>query len=226
MEKLLTLSFTTSESDSALYFDALEPFCLALSSFENPKNPLLWQFEALLEENDVQVAQFEAILQKIAHQHRRSLPSLEKASLPCKNWTLETYQAFPPLTIAGFFIHGSHTPRHSLKGLIPLQIDAATAFGSGEHATTKGCLILLKDLWEDSSSLHTKEASFLDLGTGSGILAFALAKLSQKPVIALDNDPEAIRVTRENAVINNLSHHIHARVSDGFKERQEEELVL
>ncbi|HQS83938.1 MAG: hypothetical protein B7Y25_03405 [Alphaproteobacteria bacterium 16-39-46] len=214
---LITLSFETTESDSALFLEALDPLCLALSCFENTENPTQWTVEALLEKSENACSLFKEALQSVAQYHKLPIPEVKEASISPKNWVLETYQAFPPLHIGPFFIHGSHTTDPCPKGLIALQINAATAFGSGEHATTKGCLMLLYALWENKSLSALSPLSFLDMGTGSGILAFAMASLFKTPVIALDNDPESVRVTQENAILNKLSDKIETHVSEGFE---------
>lgn len=118
--------------------------------------------------------------------------------IPETNWLEESYRSFPPFSIKDFFIFGSHFEGSPPKGKIPLQIDAATAFGSGEHGTTRGCLEAL---------LHLKESGFkpkhiLDMGAGSGILGIAAYKLWKKPVLAIDIDKEATRVACHHRKIN------------------------
>ena len=92
-------------------------------------------------------------------------------------------------------------------GLLPLRIDAGMAFGTGTHATTRGCLELLATLD------RAETANAVDVGCGSGILAIAMAKLWQRPVIGGDNDAEAVDVARENAALNgvgDLCRFVHA----------------
>ena len=85
---------------------------------------------------------------------------------------------------------------------IPIRIDAGTAFGSGTHPTTQLCLQALER--------HlTSEASLLDLGTGTGILAIAAAKLGARPILALDIDSEAVGVARGNVALNQVGDRIH-----------------
>lgn len=143
-----------------------------------------------------------------------ALPEYPIASspLPQENWLEAVHKNFPPLTIGKFFVYGSHTKEHAPTSLIPLQVDAATAFGSGQHESTEGCLQALSFLSE-----HTTFTSLLDMGCGSGILALAMASLWKASVLACDNDPEAVRVTRENALINKSQHLITAEVSEGFQ---------
>src|SRR5207237_7353285 len=84
--------------------------------------------------------------------------------LPERDWLAENRRAFPPLRIGRFFIHGSHWSGVPPAGAIAIEIDAATAFGTGEHPSTKGCLQALDRL--------ARRGCFrppLDSGTGSGI---------------------------------------------------------
>ncbi len=81
-----------------------------------------------------------------------------------------------------------------------LYVPASMAFGTGEHATTSGCLRMLVD-----SAPRHNSWSFLDVGTGTGILAFAAHRLGANPVAALDSDPTSIQVARDNARLNQIS---------------------
>ena len=144
----------------------------------------------------------------------KPLPDPVVEKVPPTDWLAATYQAFPPLRIGRFFIHGSHIEDGPPPGSIPLCIDAATAFGSGEHPTTEGCLRAL-----DRLSRKRRFHRILDMGCGTGILSFAAARLFNAPVLAADIDPESIRVTRINARINRLSDQITAVVSAGYASR-------
>lgn len=140
-------------------------------------------------------------------------PSLSMGPLPQEDWVASVYRDFPPLSLGRFYIYGSHVKETAPDGLISLQIDAATAFGSGQHESTEGCLKAL--------SLLAERGSFerpLDMGCGSGILALAMASLWQVPVLGCDNDPEAVRVAVENAKLNHLESLLKAKVSEGFAE--------
>jgi Ribosomal protein L11 methylase len=89
------------------------------------------------------------------------------------------------------------------QGLLPVVIDPGAAFGTGAHPTTRLCLELLQEL---------EPASLLDIGCGSGVLAIAAAKLGFSPVVAFDNDPEAIEATLTNTKANGVS--LDARLAD------------
>lgn len=134
---------------------------------------------------------------------------------PNTNWLEQSYQAFPPFTVGPFFIHGSHHTNPAPDGLMPLQIDAATAFGSGEHGTTKGCLQAMLDL----KAAGICPWNILDMGTGSGILAIAAWKLWKTPIAAIDIDPESIIVTQRHAEKNGVKispSSLSLEAGDGF----------
>ncbi len=120
--------------------------------------------------------------------------------IPDKNWLEECYRKFPPFLVENFFVYGSHYDGPKPDEKICLQIDAATAFGSGEHGTTRGCLLALHDLKDDGVCPW----NVLDMGCGSGILAIAAWKLWKTPVLAVDNDAECIRVTLRHADFNGI----------------------
>ena len=139
--------------------------------------------------------------------------------IPETNWLEESYKQFPPFEIEDFFVFGSHYLSKAPKGKIPLQIDAATAFGSGEHGTTRGCLEALLYL----KTLQFKPKSILDMGAGSGILGIAAYKLWRKPVLAVDIDKEATRVACHHRKINDIpsgSHGLTCTTGDGYKARR------
>ncbi len=127
------------------------------------------------------------------------------------NWLEEMWEKFPPQDVGPFFIHSSHFKGDIPTNKIPLILDAATAFGSGEHGTTSGCMLALSDLLDEF-----KWENPLDLGCGSGILAIAACKLNPVKTLAIDNDTEAVRVTMSNAALNNISPLIEARLGEGL----------
>ncbi len=131
------------------------------------------------------------------------------------DWLAASYRQFPPFSVGPFFIHGSHYEENIPAGQMALRIDAATAFGSGEHGTTKGCLQAMLDL----KGRGQCPWNVLDMGTGSGILAIAAWKLWKTPILAIDNDPECIRVTEHHCDLNGVKiggSAISTQTGDGF----------
>ena len=118
--------------------------------------------------------------------------------LPDKDWVAENQRSFRPFAVGPFWVHPSHDAGGRPAVLLPLQIDAGLAFGTGTHATTRGCLEMLATL----DPVET--ISSVDVGCGSGILAIAMAKLWQRPVLGGDNDAEAVAVAAENSGLNGV----------------------
>lgn len=118
--------------------------------------------------------------------------------LPDRDWVAENQRSFRPFAVGPFWVHPSHVADGRPAGLLPLQIDAGLAFGTGTHATTRGCLEMLATL----DPVETVNS--VDVGCGSGILAIAMARLWQRPVLGGDNDAEAVVVAAENAGLNGV----------------------
>lgn len=119
---------------------------------------------------------------------------------PNENWLEKCYREFPPFSIGPFFVHGSHFEGDIPQQQIGLKVDAATAFGSGEHETTRGCMEAMLDL----KGKGVCPWNILDMGTGSGILALAAWKLWKSPILAVDNDEECVIVTNRHAEMNGV----------------------
>jgi ribosomal protein L11 methyltransferase len=140
-------------------------------------------------------------------------PALELAPLPATDWLEAAYAGFPARRVGRFYIHGSHVTAPPPPGARPLHIDAATAFGSGEHATTEGCLLAIDRLGRRRAGLGRA----LDMGTGSAILAIAIARTwPTAKVEAIDIDPESARVAAANARLNRVAGRVRARQGNGF----------
>ena len=117
------------------------------------------------------------------------------------DWVTKSQQGLEPIRAGRFFVH---TPMHYADrpaDTVNLEIDAGLAFGTGQHATTTGCLGALDQL----ESKGCKFTNVADIGTGTGLLAFAaLALWPQARCIATDIDPIAVDVSRDNAAINGV----------------------
>lgn len=195
------------------YMDELSAFleedALSVTWFE--KDPQTWIFQALC--NPDEEASLKNKIEDFLNEKGLKGLSLSCNVLPQKDWVEAVYQVTPPLNLGKFYIYGSHIQKPESNDLIPLLVGAATAFGSGQHESTEGCLKALTLLSNQRSFEHP-----LDMGCGSGILAMAMAKLWNVEVLGCDNDPEAVRVTLENAELNHIGSLIKAKVSEGFDE--------
>lgn len=142
------------------------------------------------------------------------LPACTIELLESANWLKDYVIQFAPVEVEDFLIYGVHEKKAPQTDKLAIRIYAATAFGS-EHQTTKSCLRALSEL-NRKNVPHTR---ILDVGTGSGILSLAAAKLWRETaqITAVDIDEEAVIVTRGNAEDNGLEKFITAGVSNGYQ---------
>ncbi len=134
------------------------------------------------------------------------------APVAADGWLERTRAAFPEQLIGHrFAVRGTHLTGPVPPGRTILVLDAAVAFGSGEHNSTRGCLIALQDV------IRRRPRRILDLGTGSGILALAAAKTLRRPVLATDVEPWSVRVTRDNALRNRVQKLVRPILADGWR---------
>jgi ribosomal protein L11 methyltransferase len=123
--------------------------------------------------------------------------AIKHAVIPGEDWNRTWKAGFKPIDVGERFT--ILPPWEEKKsGRINLVIDPGMAFGTGHHETTRSCLVLMEKL----SRSVSPEARFLDLGTGTGLLAIAAWHLSYKRVVAVDIDPLAIEATRRNIALN------------------------
>jgi ribosomal protein L11 methyltransferase len=159
------------------------------------------------------IAAIDAGLAMIATAHGLPEPDFEIAPLAPADWLAQAYAGFPARRIGRYYVYGSHLPPPS-GGFVPLRIDAATAFGSGEHATTEGCLGAIGERAKRSRPVRRA----LDMGTGSGILAIAIAKSwKAAAVLAVDIDAESARVARANALSNGVGGRVKTAQGNGYR---------
>lgn len=197
-----------SESAAEGFAAALEPFAAAISAFELAPGGA-WRVEAYTASLPEPVGLAAALREAAAG---GPVPPHDVAPLPSVDWLAENRRDFPPLACGRFFIHGSHFEGTVPAGRFGLRIDAATAFGSGEHDTTRLCLMALERLQR-----QRRITAPLDLGCGSGILSLAAALLWRGPVLGSDLDRESVRVARDNARLNRLAGLVRIVEGDGYR---------
>ncbi|KAB1072095.1 50S ribosomal protein L11 methyltransferase [Methylobacterium planeticum] len=120
-----------------------------------------------------------------------------------QDWVRASLEGLKPVRAGRFLVHGAHDREHVRVNDLAIEIEAALAFGTGHHGTTLGCLRALAEVLK-----RGRPARVLDVGTGTGILAFAAARAlrppARAPVIAGDLDPVAVLTARANARLNGL----------------------
>ena len=178
----------------------IEPLAVTINETDEAKK--LWEAVAYFEnESEAQNAK-----------HALELATGIISTLPDTDWVKHSLEGLAPVIAGRFFLHGSHDRAKKRSGGVPLEIDAGTAFGTGHHGTTAGCLLAL-----DSILKRRKPKRILDLGCGTGVLGIAAAQATKRKTLATDIDPEALRVTQLNAALNGVAPLIQGATAPGLK---------
>jgi ribosomal protein L11 methyltransferase len=132
-------------------------------------------------------------------------------TVEAKDWVKATLEQLVPVRAGRFIVHGGHDREKVPANKLGIEIEAALAFGTGHHGTTRGCLLLL-----DQVLKARRPVRVLDLGTGTGVLAIAAAKALRRRVLASDIDPVSVRVARDNARLNGTDDLVQTVRATGF----------
>lgn len=132
-------------------------------------------------------------------------------TVEAKDWVKASLEGLVPVHAGRFVVHGHHDRQHVPPNKQSIEIEAALAFGTGHHGTTRGCLLLL-----DQVLKAHRPARVLDLGSGTGVLAIAAAKALRRNVLATDIDPRSVIVAAENAVLNGVGNLVDSVGATGF----------
>jgi ribosomal protein L11 methyltransferase len=135
-------------------------------------------------------------------------------TLPETNWVAKSLEGLKPVKAGRFNVHGAHDRARVLTNEIGIEIEAGLAFGTGHHGTTTGCLIAI-----DGLAKSRRIPTALDVGTGSGVLAIALAKRAKTRVLASDIDPVAVKVAHDNVRLNGAAARVRTIVATGLGHR-------
>ncbi len=136
----------------------------------------------------------------------------EFAQIAKEDWVMKSLAGLEPVRAGRVLVHGSHDRVRLMPNDIGVEIEAALAFGTGHHGTTLGCLRAL-----DRITKRRRPARVLDVGTGTGVLAIAAAKLLRQPVPCGDIDPVAVETARANAVANGAGPYVRPVVAVGLR---------
>ncbi len=132
-------------------------------------------------------------------------------TVEARDWVKASLEDLIPVPAGRFIVHGQHDRERIAPNKIGIEIEAALAFGTGHHGTTRGCLLLL-----DHVLKNWRPRRVLDLGTGTGVLAIAAARALHEQVLASDIDPPSVQVARDNARLNVAGHLVQAIRATGF----------
>ena len=211
------LFITTDEAGASTALDVLgtafEDEGHAVATTEIDEDAGIWQASVYVEAESPD--EMEAA---ISNHLADVLPGLEVETeeLPEIDWVTHSLEGLKPVRAGRFIVHGSHDKDAVRIGDIGILIDAAQAFGTGHHGTTAGCLEMLDSVIRGWPAANGYPSPILDLGTGSGVLAIAAAKIAPASVLATDIDPIATRVALENMKINKVGNQVRAITAAGF----------
>ena len=137
---------------------------------------------------------------------------ITREQLPDIDWIAKSLEGLAPVRAGRFIVHGGHDRDKVRLGDLGIEIEAGQAFGTGHHGTTAGCLEMIEQVVRRERPMKA-----LDLGTGSAVLAIAVAKLARIPVLATDIDPVATRVAAENVALNGQTRLVTCITATGFR---------
>jgi ribosomal protein L11 methyltransferase len=136
-------------------------------------------------------------------------------TVEAKDWVKATLEELVPVRAGRFIVHGQHDRARVPPNKLGIEIEAALAFGTGHHGTTRGCLLLLDRVLNAFSPRRV-----LDLGTGTGVLAIAAARALHGKVLASDIDPLSVKVAADNARLNGAGNLVETIRASGFSAPQ------
>ena len=205
------LHISLNKVDAQRAYDAFE------AEFEEDGHPLLiLEVDEAADIHEVSVyapgepdqvaARMTAVLDRLA------IPSgIGRETLEDIDWVTKSLEDLKPVRAGRFLVHGAHDRDRLRVGAIGIEIEAGLAFGTGHHGTTAGCLEMLTDVLR-----RERPRNALDLGTGSAVLAIALAKLAGIPVLANATDAVAPKGARANVRPKGVVRLVHAVTAAGF----------
>ena len=186
--------------------ETFDPAETAVAAFEAPDGT--WRLEAYFAHEPDEAAVRELIRPIVGDE--ADAAAFER--LEARDWVKSSLEGLAPVRAGRFLVHGAHDRDAVRPNDLAIEIEAALAFGTGHHGTTRGCLLALA-----AELRRRRPRRVLDVGTGTGILAFAAAKALKRPVVAGDIDPVAIAVARENARRNGVAPYLRFYVAPGVR---------
>jgi len=229
----LTTDAATARKISDALAERFDAEALAASAFEEPDGrwSLALHFGAPPDEASVRAAVAAAAGAAAAQ-------ALAFEALAPTDWVRKSLDGLTPVEAGRFVVHGSHARSRVRGNQIAIEIEAALAFGTGHHGSTRGCLLALDRIVKGRRdrtaapspprpqhqrvharlrrAMRGREISVLDVGTGSGVLAIAAAKALRRPVLASDIDRRAVAIARENARLNRVGGTIEIIHAEGL----------
>ena len=204
------------EAREAIEYGLMEAGALGTETHEGANVIVSGYFDARPEIEIVRTALLDAL--RIYNHGPASLIDLNIREVPDRDWLAEWKKDWQPVEVGRFIIAPPWSEIASASGRIVIRIEPGMAFGTGTHETTRLCLKAIER--------YFRGGSFLDVGTGTGILAIAAAKMFPNArVEAVDTDAEAVEIARENARLNGVGDQIDFRAGSIDEQTQSADLV-
>lgn len=200
--------FQTDEAHCGLLENVFEDVALSVSALAIDRAKTQWTVRLILDGNQREA--FEERLQNLQRHYPITPPTM--APLEMQDWVSLVQQHFKPIHAGRFYLYGSHIETPPPTSSLPILMDAGAAFGTGEHETTKGCLLAMDALFRERPYRRA-----LDMGCGSGVLAIAAAKALSIHVDAVDNDAISVRVAKANVQRNNVQPFVRTECAQGYR---------
>ena len=201
---------TRARAIADLVVESFEPSETAASAFET-ETPLgkgkAWMVEVYFGFAPDEDAMRELVA---AAAGEAAAAALEFGRTPERDWVANALAGLAPVRAGRFLVHGAHDRARVRSNDIAIEIEAALAFGTGHHGTTRGCLLHLERVLR-----RRRPRRVLDVGCGTGVLAIAAAKALRRKVWLGDIDPVAVLIARDNARLNGVGAYLRPLVSRG-----------
>ena len=206
----LTADEAAARRIADLLAESFDPLDTAASAFAAPDGR--WRVEAHFGAKP-ELPTLRALVASASNDATAAVVTLER--IAARDWVKQSLEGLKPIAAGRFVVHGAHDRDRVPSHRIGVEIEAAQAFGTGHHGTTRGCLIALDGLIRQHRPRY-----ILDLGTGSGVLAIAAALALRAPVLATDIDATSVRIARDNARRNRVGSLVTALHARGLDARQ------
>ncbi len=199
---------TSARAIADLVVETFDPAETAATAFEEPDEKS-WAVEVYFGDPPDE-AQIRALIEAAAGAEAAAAAQFFEISQ--KDWVGASLEGLRPVRAGRFLVHGSHDRGRVGASDIGIEIEAALAFGTGHHGTTLGCLLTLAEICK-----QRRPQNVLDVGTGTGVLAIAAARLLRQPIACGDIDPVAVETAGVNARFNGVGDLVRPVVAVGVR---------
>jgi ribosomal protein L11 methyltransferase len=209
-QNLWLLNFSVPAQVAEFIGEALGKDAVAVTVLAPPRHARA-QIEAIYD-HEPDSAGMTAKLAVLAALFGLSAPDFTIRAAPNLDWLKKVAADFPPLKIARWTVHGALHRNKVPNRLYALQIDATNAFGTGEHPTTRGCLLMLDCVLKSGF----RPRRMADIGCGSGILAMGCVQAARAVAVAVDLDPDSVQIAKGNVRRGGLGTKIRVGLGRGY----------